>query len=177
MGQRWEWDNRSRMATVAQKLSVAEFEQRYRQVKPYYEFWHGEAIQKSMPTWLHGLMVRLLMDLLKEAGLKAGTEVKLKIDPDFHPIPDVIATRGQIELPYPTRALEVVVEVLSDDDSMSRVLAKCRAYQRWGFEEIYVVDPSSRVVFRWVDHGLDEVMQFAAIHVERIWLALDDQLR
>ncbi len=165
------------MATVAQRLSVAEFEERYRHEKPYYEFWRGEAIQKSMPTWLHSLIVLVLIDLLKEAGFKTGTEVKLKIDPEFHPIPDVIATRGQFEFPYPTRPMEVVVEVLSEDDSMSRVLAKCRAYRDWGFQEIYVVDPASRVIYRWVDRGLEEVTEFAVIPVERVWLSLDDQLR
>jgi Uma2 family endonuclease len=164
------------MAAIAQKLSVAEFEQKYGHEKPYYEFWHGEAIQKSMATW-HGLVVRILMDLLTEAGFKAATEVTLKIDPDFHPIPDVIGTRGPIEHPNPTRATEVVVEVLSADDPMSLVLYKCRAYQAWGYEQIYVVDPSSRLVFRWVDRGLEEAAAFASIPVNQIWLKLDAQLQ
>jgi Uma2 family endonuclease len=116
------------------------------------------------------------MDLLTEAGFKAGTEVKLKIDEGLQPIPDVIGTRSPIELPYPTRATEVVVEVLSQEDSMSRVLAKCRAYGEWGFEQIYVVDPASRVVFRWVDRGLKESATFAHFPVARIWLNLERQL-
>jgi Uma2 family endonuclease len=103
-------------ATLAEKLTVTQFERRYGQEKPYYEFWYGQAIQKSTPTWIHGLLQKILMDLLSAGGYKAGSEVKLKIDPELQPIPDVIATRGQIELPYPTKPLEIVIEILSDDD-------------------------------------------------------------
>ncbi len=56
------------------------------------------------------------MELLREAGYKAGSEVKLKIAADFHPVPDVIATMGHIERPYPTKPVEVIVELLSDED-------------------------------------------------------------
>ncbi len=165
------------MATVAAKLSVAEFEKQYGQAKPYYEFWFGEPVQKSMPTWMHGLLQRIVMELLSQADYKAASEVKLKIDLEFQPIPDVIATRTRIELPYPTKPLEIVIEILSEEDSMSRVLTKCRAYRSWGFQEVYVLDPGARIVFRWADHRLEEVNAFASISVDRIWSALDRELR
>ena len=92
------------MATVSQTLTAAEFEARFGHEKPYYEFWYGEAIQKSMPTWIHGLLQRIVMELLSQAGFKTGSEVKLKIDPQFHPVPDIIATKGNIERPYPTKS-------------------------------------------------------------------------
>ncbi len=116
------------------------------------------------------------MDLLSEAGYKAGSEVKLKIDPELQLIPDLVATRGPIELPYPSKPLEIVVEILSEDDPMSRILAKCRMYKNWGFEQVYVVDPYTRVLFRWSDHRLEEVSEFARVPVDRIWSALDQAL-
>ncbi len=164
------------MPAVSQTLTLREFEAQFSHQKPYYEFWYGEAIQKAMPTWIHGLLQRILMDLLVQAGYKAGSEVKLKIDPDFQPVPDLIATLGYIEQPYPTSAVEIVVEILSDDDSMSRILAKCRTYQSWGFQQIYVVDPAARLVFRWSEHRLEEVELVAAQPVSLIWTALDKEL-
>jgi Uma2 family endonuclease len=164
------------MATAAAKLTVAEFEKQYGREKPYYEYWYGEAVQKSMPTWLHGLLQTILASLLSEAGYKSGSEVKLKIVPDFHPIPDVIATREPVELPYPTKAVDVIIEILSEDDLISRVLTKCRTYDSWGFEQVYVVDPFSRLVLRWHDHRLEEVDAMAGIRVDRIWSALDREL-
>ncbi|HEX4228490.1 MAG TPA: Uma2 family endonuclease [Bryobacteraceae bacterium] len=97
------------MATVLHPLTVEEFEARFGHEKPYYEFWYGEAVQKSTPTWIHGLLQRILMELLSQAGYKAGSEVELRISSDFRPIPDVIATTGRIERPYPTKPVEIVV--------------------------------------------------------------------
>jgi Uma2 family endonuclease len=164
------------MASRSQTLTMAEFEEQFGREKPYYEFWHGEAIQKSMPTWVRGLLQRILMEVLREAGYKAGSEVKLKIDAAFQPVPDVIATSGPIERPYPTKHVEIVVEILSDEDSMPRLLTKCRTYAEWGFQEIYVVDPSARIVFRWSEHRLAEVGAIAGQPAERIWIALDKEI-
>jgi len=162
--------------TLSQKLTLPEFEKRYGGEKPYYEFWRGEALQKAMPNWIHGLLQRILMDLLTRAGYKSAAEVQLKIDPDLQLIPDVIATRDRIEESYPSRALEVVIEVLSDSDPMSKTLAKCRAYHRWGFAQIYVVDPDARTLFRWEANRLMEVEAFAGMRSQEIWEMLDRQL-
>ncbi len=74
------------MLSASEKLTVAEFEKHYGLEKLNYEFWDGAAVQKSVPTWVHGLLQRIIMGLLSSAGYKAGSEVKLKIDPDFHPL-------------------------------------------------------------------------------------------
>lgn len=165
------------MSTIAQKLTLAEFEQQYGHEKPYYEFWDGQAVQKCVPTWLHGLLQGILIELLAQSGYKAGSEVKLKVDTGFQPIPDVIATHGRVELPYPTKAVEIVIEILSEEDPMSRVLTKCRAYEGWGFEQVYVIDPEARIVFCWAGHQLEEVSHVDSISVDRIWTALDQELR
>jgi len=79
------------MLAISRKLTVAEFEEQYGREKPYYEFWQGEPVQKSTATWMHGLLQRIIMDLLSSVGYKAGSEVKLKIDPD--------SIRSQMSLP------------------------------------------------------------------------------
>ena len=164
------------MASLATKLTLAEFEQQYGREKPYYEYWNGQAVEKSMPTWMHGLLQIIIGKLLVEAGYRTGAEVKLKIDPDFQFLPDVIATRGPLEFPYPTKSVEVIVEILSDDDPMSRVLAKCRKYEAWGFAEIYVVDPAARAVLQWHDGTMEQVSTFASVSTEQIWSAVDQAL-
>src|SRR5580698_7761832 len=112
-------------AVALQKLSLQEFHARYDGEKPYFEYWDGEAVQKSMPTWLHGLIQGILVQLLKAAGYQAGSEITLKLNPEYAPIPDVIAIEGGIRSPYPTEPFEVVIEILSPQDSFSRVLQKC----------------------------------------------------
>src|SRR5580693_8734824 len=109
-------------AVAEQKLSVQEFHARYDGEKPYYEYWDGEAVRKSMPTRIHSLIQKILQRLLDGIGYESGAEVTLKLDPSYEPIPDVIAADGPIGDPYPTSAFEVVIEILSPDDSFSRVL-------------------------------------------------------
>jgi len=61
-------------------------------------------------------------------------------------------------------ALDVVIEILSESDSMSRTLSKCRTY----LEE--------RVVFRWEASRLQEVDTLAGMASRGIWELLDQQL-
>jgi len=132
-----------------QKLSVQEFHARYDGEKPYYEYWDGEAVQKSMPTRMHSLIQKILMRLLDGIGYDSAAEVTLKLDPAYEPIPDVIAIDGPIGDPYPTSPFEVAIEILSPDDSFSRVLRKCRLCERWGIRQILVIDPAERLVWRF----------------------------
>jgi Uma2 family endonuclease len=157
------------MVAVADNLTLIEFQSTYEKGDRSFEYWHGRAVPKGIPTWTHGILRRIVMELLTEAGYTAGSEVELRIVADAHPKPDVIATRSQVEDPYPTRAVDVVVEILSPDDAMAYVIEKCEAYQAWGFPHIYVVDPGSRLVFRWTGSGLDVSNSLTSIPVARIW--------
>ena len=118
----------------------------------------------------------VLGDLLRGAGYKRGSEIELRIVPDYHPKPDVIATRGHLERPYPTQPLEVVVEILSAEDGMTFLLEKCATYKQWGFGSVYVADPEARVVYEWTDRGLLRTEDLASIPVNEIWSALDREL-
>jgi Uma2 family endonuclease len=143
-------------AVAERKLTVEEFHSRYDGIKPYYEYWAGEAVQKSMPTWLHALVQSALGRLLDDLGFKAGPEVTLKLDPAYEPIPDVIAVDGPISGPYPVEPFALVIEILSPDDAFTRVLRKCRLYAQWGIERILVVDPAARIVWSFEDGALKE---------------------
>jgi len=86
---------------MAPLLTVEEFRVRYAGEKPYYEFWAGEAIQKSHATSLHGLIQKIVMRLLNEIGYESASEVTLRIDRDYEPVPDVIAVDPRYRNPTP----------------------------------------------------------------------------
>ena len=130
-------------------LSLEEFHARYDGEKPYYEYWDGEAVQKSAATFLHGRIQCLIAVLLDGIGYVSAIEVTLKLDPSYEPVPDIIALDGPVAGPYPTTPFDVVIEILSPQDSFSRVLRKCRLYERWGIRQIIVVDPAERLVWRF----------------------------
>jgi Uma2 family endonuclease len=163
------------MTTAATKLTYDQFQAQYGHAEKAYEFWYGEAIPKGMPTWVHGLLQKILLRLLDEAGYIAGAEVELRIDPEAHPRPDVIASKSMPTGLYPTQGLDVVVEIISEDDSYPVVMQKCRKYQEWGFGAIYIVDPSDRSVRQWEDGALIPRTKISSIPVQGIWDALDEQ--
>ncbi len=164
------------MATAAQKLTFEEFQAQYEHRDEAYEFWYGEAIRKGMPTWVHGLLQKIIMQLLEEAGFISAAEIELRIEAGAHPKPDVVATKKPPTGRYPTEGLDVVVEIISEDDAYSFVREKCRKYQTWGFQYIYLVDPSDRSVVEWKDgSGISCTRLAGDIPVERIWQELDAQ--
>ncbi len=136
------------MATAPRLLSLEEFRERYAGEKPYYEFWFGEAVQKSVPTWLHSLLQAILTEILNRSGYRSGPEVELRVDPDWQPKADVAAALV-VEHPYPTKPVDVVVEILSPEDRMSRVFEKCRQYSRIGVLKIFVLDPELQYAWEW----------------------------
>lgn len=142
------------MSAVAERrLSLDEFHRRFGSEKPYFEFWDGEAVQKTTPTRLHSLIQKVLVEWLDALGYEAGQEITIKLDPAYEPIPDVIAAEGRIEDPYPTRPFEVAIEILSPEDSFSRMLRKCRLYKEWGIRQVIVIDPAAREVWSF-EEGL-----------------------
>ncbi len=136
------------MATATHLLTPEEFRAQYAEQKPYFEYWFGQAIQKSVPTWLHALLQNLLCDLFREAGYKAAPELELRIDPDWQPKPDVAAAI-RAEQPYPTQPIDIVAEVLSPEDRMAHVFEKCRQYERIGIRKVFVLDPVSKNTWEW----------------------------
>jgi Uma2 family endonuclease len=82
-----------------------------------------------MATSIHGVIQLLLGRMMSEIGYDGGSEVELRLDPNYEFLPDVIATEGLLEHPYPTKAFEIAIEILSPNDQFSRVLRKCRLYE------------------------------------------------
>jgi Uma2 family endonuclease len=168
-------------AVAEQRLSVEEFHARYDGEKPYYEYWNGEAVQKSKSTLLHGLIQGILLRLLDGIGYVSASEVTLNLDPAYEPIPDVIASDGPIGDPYPTSPFDVVIEILSPKDSFSRVLRKCRLYEQWGIRRILVIDPAERVIWHFENgaHRETDVIARrgeAAITSQALWDEVDHEL-
>ena len=138
------------MAVVAEhKLTKEEFHARYDGEKPYFEYWNGEAVQKSAPTLLHALIQRILLNLLQGIGYSSFPELEIRLNPNYQPIPDVVAMEKLPKGSYPTEPFEVVIEILSPDDNFSRTLRKCAMYEGWSISQIVVIDPTDRLIWSY----------------------------
>jgi Uma2 family endonuclease len=151
-------------------LSLEEFHSRFAGEKPYFEYWDGEPVQKAAPTRLHSLIQEILVGLLDALGYDAGQEITLKLDPAYEPIPDVIAAEGSIGDPYPTDPFEVAIEILSPEGPFSRILRKCRLYEKWGIRQVVVVDPKARLIWSF-ENGSPSETDIIARRGERVILA------
>ena len=137
--------------TTTGRLTLDEFRREYATRDRAYEFWYGEAVEKAVPTWLHAALQLLLGEVLRTAGFKAGSELELRVDPDWEPRPDLVGTRQSLPGPFPTDAaqIELVVEILSPDDRFVEVVRKCAEYQRIGIAQILVADPNLEIGYEW----------------------------
>ena len=73
-------------AVAERKLSLEEFHARYDGEKPYFEYWDGEAVQKSMPTRVHGLIEEILVVLLRALGFDPCLGLVIKLDPAYETV-------------------------------------------------------------------------------------------
>jgi Uma2 family endonuclease len=153
------------MSAATSPLSLEEFHRLYDGVKPYYEYWFGEAIPKPLANSIHGAVQFVLMFLLRMRGWTALPEVTLKLVPNAEPIPDIVASREPIEQPYPTKPFELCIEVRSPQDSLKKIFKKGKYYLSWGVQNVWIIDPEARTA--WM---------MTAEHPDGIWIHPDGSL-
>ena len=136
------------MAAAHSFLTPERFEQLYSdECKPYFEYWFGEAIQKSTPTITHGVLQVTIALLLMRRGWRTASEVRLKIAKLAHPVPDVVGNRKAFQGPYPTEAFDLCVEILSRGDNLRRLFNKCAHYLEWGIGSVWIIDPKKQLAY------------------------------
>ena len=116
--------------------------------KPYCEYVDGVLYPKAMPTKLHALIQKILMRLLDNQGVEALAEVHVHLSPTKYLIPDVIAAQ-KIQGPYPTEPVLLCVEILSPEDRIGAMLAKCKEYHAWGVPFCWVIDPEKQTAWQY----------------------------
>ena len=89
-------------------------------------------------------------------------------------VPDVVVqSRDRIQDPYPTEPVHLCIEILSADDRMSEVLAKCEEYHAWGVPYCWVIDPVKRSA--WEYHcGAEPVRVSAALRAGQLSIGLEE---
>jgi Uma2 family endonuclease len=116
--------------------------------KPYCEYVDGVLYPKAMPTKIHALIQYLLQVFLRQQGVEALAEVHVRISPTKYLIPDVIAA-PTIQDPYPTDPVLLCVEILSPDDHIGAMLAKCEQYHAWGVPYCWIIDPEKQSAWQY----------------------------
>jgi hypothetical protein len=64
-----------RVESIPSGLTFGQFREQYGRSDRACEFCYGAAIAKGKTTWIHGLLQRIIMDLVRNAGFYAASEV------------------------------------------------------------------------------------------------------
>src|SRR5215468_2933526 len=92
--------------------------------KPNAEYEDGVVIPKPMPTGLHALLQFRIALFLSRQRVLALPELSVPVTPQKYLVPDVAVVR-ELPNPYPTEPAILCVEILSPEQSLGEMLAKC----------------------------------------------------
>ena len=146
--------------------------------KPYPEYRDGTISAKAMPTKQHSIIQFALLMLLRAQGSRPWPELTLRLSPTRYLVPDVCVA-GDFPGPYPTEPVELCCEILSPEDRLGAMLAKCEEYHAWGVPFCWVIDPIKRSA--WEYHAASEPVRATealragdlSVRLEELFSALD----
>lgn len=140
--------------------------------KPYCEYRDGVLYPKAMPAKFHSLMQGMLAAMLRAQGVTPFPELTMRISPTRYLVPDV-SVADDFPGPYPTDAVRLCCEILSPQDRLGALLAKCEEYHAWGVPFCWVIDPVKRAA--WEYHlGGEPVRVVDALRAGQIAVGLDE---
>jgi Uma2 family endonuclease len=120
---------------------------------PNAEYRDGEVSRKTMPTKLHALIQKILVRMLEaqnpsDQGLDVYPELTVRLSPTKFLVPDVTVT-GDFPGPYPTEPVLLCCEIITPEDRIGAMLAKCEEYHAWGVPHCWVIDPVKRTTWQY----------------------------
>ncbi len=130
--------------------------------KPACEYADGVLRSRSMPTKRHGLTQFLLVKALRLQGIDALGEVWVQLSERRVLVPDVIAAEN-IRNPFPMEPVTLCGEVLSADESLSAVFAKCEEYHSWGVPYCWILDPERQLAWEYHSGGVPVAAELTGV--------------
>ena len=116
---------------------------------PDREYLDGEVVERNMGELPHGdlqlTVAYLLRQLRSTLGIRVVTEIRVQITPSRFRVADIAVWRDDnIGTGIPTVSPFLVVEILSPEDRMGRMLTKINEYLSIGVEYVWVIDPQDK---------------------------------
>jgi len=127
---------------------------------PDVEFVEGRLIEKGMPTAFHQLLSAILLAWFrkyeKEFHIKALADVRTQIvERARYRLPDVmVSTTPALFTRIMTRVPNIVIEILSPDDTQKESLLRFRDYQQLGVSHLILMDPEEHIAWRFENDSL-----------------------
>jgi Uma2 family endonuclease len=139
---------------------------------PDVEYVDGVLVERNVGDWLHSLTQSNIVFHLrrKYPDIYAVAELRSKTRATRYRLPDVCVLLAAPTTKYLLDAAFLAIEILSEDDRMSRTIEKLEEYAAAGTRHIWVIDPRLRQVFTFRGNALqvveDEVIATADPRLE-----------
>jgi Uma2 family endonuclease len=166
---------------------VSEHEYLTTSYEPDCEYDDGFVLERNLGEQPHGLLQLALgaffFERRKKFGVRAITELRIRIAPRKYRIPDVcVYLQPAPSEPVPNTPPFIAVEILSPEDRMSRVRKKIDEYLAFGVPYVWVIDPEERRADVYTASGFYEAKDGVLrtenpaieVHLADLFQALDD---
>jgi Uma2 family endonuclease len=114
--------------------------------------------QYDHSAWQHAIELCFAQHA-KEWNIRVRPELRVQVTPNNYRVPDVtILDRDRPVEQIITHPPVAVIEILSPEDSLSRMLTKLREYEQMGIQTILVVNPNGPH-YRYASGALRELTE------------------
>ena len=120
--------------------------------RPDRDYVDGVVEERNLGEWDHstvqGNLVTFFRSRSRQTGITAVPEWRFQVSPTRFRVPDVTVIAGRSQEQILTKPPLVCIEILSPDDTISRINARVQDYLQFGVPVVWVVDPKEKRV--WV---------------------------
>jgi Uma2 family endonuclease len=126
---------------------------------PDVEYVDGVLVERNVGDWLHSLVQRNIIVALsrKYPRVYGVPELRSQTRTTRYRLPDVCVLLAPPKGSYLLDAAFLAIEILSEGDSMTRVMEKLEEYDRKGVLNIWLIDPRLRKISVYSSGALNEV--------------------
>ncbi len=109
-------------------------------------------------AWMQGRLVTFFMSRFRQTGIGALPEWRFQVKPRRFRIPDVVVTRGKPDEQILRTPPLLCIEILSPEDTVSRVNARITDYLEFGVPVVWLIDPAERRIWIYRASGMEEAV-------------------
>jgi len=127
--------------------------------EPDMEYVDGILVERNVGAWNHGEVQSNIIFALrrKYPNIKVIPELRSKVTDTRYRVPDVCVTLRNPHTRVLMEAPFIAVEILSEEDRVSRLIEKLKEYAAMGTPNIWVFDPRLAEMFVFHGNALHEV--------------------
>ena len=150
--------------------------------EPDAEFVDGQIEERPVGEYDHAswqeAIILWFREHAQEWNVRVKPELRVQVAPTRFRVPDVtVLDRSQPVEQIITHPPIAVFEVLSPEDTMTRMMRKLNDYAAMGIQHVWVIDPASKTYYQFVDGRLnpsttfgqpDSAMHFSLSELEKL---------